>query len=379
MKLGLVFTLGMSAEQWHKQGLLSREMALYERLLNDRFLEKVTWFTYGSNENKIRSLVHPHIKIVSMPPYFVGRMGRFLYSFLMPFIRGKFFQELDVIKSNQMRGSWTALIAARRFKKIFYLRTGFTWSLLVPFHSQKTLMDRVASLIERFSYRYADTASVTSVYQKNFVQEKYKVDASRIQVVPNFIDTGLFKPNKEIKKKENRIIFVGRLHSEKNLFNLIKALAGLPYELDMYYGSDPLKKDLEKTAQQAGSSIRFLGHVPNEKLPAILNQYEVFVLPSHRENMPKALLEAMACGLCVLGSHVQGINEVVEHARTGWLVGTDSDSIRGGIKKLMTDKPLRQKLGMNAYTQMREGYSLEAVINKEKDVYKNMIRKASYP
>ncbi len=130
-KLALVFTLGMSVERWHKRGLLDREKLLYEEFLRQGAFEKIYWFTYGANDKKFSYLINENIEIIPMPWIFNTRLGMFIYSFLMPIVKAKYFKQTDIIKSNQMKGSWTAWIAALLYKKKFVLRMGYVWSRFV--------------------------------------------------------------------------------------------------------------------------------------------------------------------------------------------------------------------------------------------------------
>ena len=111
--------------------------------------------------------------------------------------------------------------------------------------------------------------------------------------------------------------------------------------------------------------MNFLGNIPNRELPKILNQHEVFVLPSLWEGMPKTLLEAMACGLPVIGTRIDGTKEVIEHGKNGILCETDSNSIREAIINVMENEKLKQKLGENARRTIVENYSLPNLAEKE--------------
>ena len=78
--------------------------------------------------------------------------------------------------------------------------------------------------------------------------------------------------------------------------------------------------------------VCLLGNVLHRLLPEILNSGALVILPSHYEGYPKTVLEAMACGLPVIGTDVRGIRELIRHGVTGWLCGTDSASIRAAIQ-----------------------------------------------
>jgi glycosyltransferase involved in cell wall biosynthesis len=100
-------------------------------------------------------------------------------------------------------------------------------------------------------------------------------------------------------------------------------------------------------------------------LPEILNRHEIFTLPSLWEGMPKTLLEAMSCGLPVIGTKIDGTKEVITHGKNGILCDTDSNSISDTIINLMGDEALKEKLGENARRTIVENYSLDILAKKE--------------
>ena len=89
--------------------------------------------------------------------------------------------------------------------------------------------------------------------------------------------------------------------------------------------------------------------------------------------MPKTLLEAMACGLPVIGTDVKGINEVIDHRNNGIICNTDPDSIRVAIVTLMEDEVLKQKLGENARKTIVENYSLDNLAGKELELLEALV------
>jgi glycosyltransferase involved in cell wall biosynthesis len=113
-------------------------------------------------------------------------------------------------------------------------------------------------------------------------------------------------------------------------------------------------------------TVDFRGRIANDDLPRLLNEAEVFVLPSLYEGNPKALLEAMACGLPVLATNVEGNREVVQHGVTGYLCkDTSAESLREGIEKLLADERLRNTLGRNAREFIEREYALDVLLERE--------------
>ena len=139
-------------------------------------------------------------------------------------------------------------------------------------------------------------------------------------------------------------------------------------ETKLYLAGDgPLRGALEKQVQALGLKGRviFLGKLPNEQLPALLNKCEVFVLPSLYEGNPKALLEAMACGLPCLTSDIEGIKEIIKHNENGLLAKPLKDEIKKALLLLFKDSSLSERLGVKARQTIEKDFALEQIFAKE--------------
>jgi glycosyltransferase involved in cell wall biosynthesis len=110
-------------------------------------------------------------------------------------------------------------------------------------------------------------------------------------------------------------------------------------------------------------------------LPYVLNQAKVFILPSYYEGHPKALLEAMSCGLSCIGSDVTGIREDIEHIKTGYLCKTDYKNIANAMGIILSDESLQKTIGNNAREYILKKYSIERILKMELDVIQEVIDK----
>lgn len=369
MKLSLFFTFDVSARLWKETGLLDREKLIYERFLESGKVNKIYWLTYGTDDKNIEKELKDGIEIIPMPRIFRSMIGKFIYSVLMPFIQGRYIKDTDILKTNQMNGSWTAIIASWLYKKPVIVRTGYTWSLFASRNST-SLLDRFASLIEKVSHRNADISVVATSQDAYYISNRYGINTDCVRVIPNYVDTDSFSVTNSARYKD-RIIFVGRLTEQKNLKGLIHAIKDLPYRLDIY-GSGELKKDLRQLANNLNVRVSFLENIPNSEMPRILNRYYAFILPSFYEGMPKALLEAMACGCAVIGTNVDGVREIISHDINGILCDTTSESIRHAIEKVMSDEDLRERLGRTARDFVVEHYSLRNIAEDELSLYRQI-------
>lgn len=370
MILALFFTRGMSLETWVETGLFDREKLIYEEHLKRGHFERIYWLTYGSNDAEIakqlrmEKRLHSSIEIIPMPGIFKANIGMLIYSFLMSILQRNCLKQADIYKTNQMDGSWSAVFAKFCYGKPLIVRTGYTLSAFAKRLQNSKTRIFIYQLMERLAFKYADCVTVTSKKDKKYISDIYKCPSSKLVILPNFIDTVLFKPL-NIKKYADRIVFVGRLNSQKNLFNLISAIAKTDFTLDIY-GKGELWKVLEMHAKKQGAIVNFMGTVPNKKLPEILNRYKYYILTSYFEGMPKTLLESMACGLVCIGTDVEGINEVIENGVNGVLAkGTDVDSLTKAIQSIESNSHQQTRLGFAAVQTIINEFSLERVLAQE--------------
>lgn len=372
--LALFFTCGVSLKKWHDLGIIDREAAIYNRLSSR--LKHIYFFTYGGREDTgFSSHLSENITVIPVPFLKSSDYGMMLtpfiwaYSFLLPFIRYRSIMRADIIKTNQMKGSWTAVIAKIFFRKRLMLRTGYVWSLSKYRSDPASPKIKLIKLIERLAYSFADVVTVSSMESREYIKDNFRPKAA-VSVLPNYIDTDLFKPS-GTKKAERSLCFVGRLSDEKNLFSLLEAVSQTGCSITIV-GRGGLEYKLKSYAEANGVRAAFPGIVGNNDLPELLNRHEAFILPSLYEGMPKALLEAMACGLACIGTDVQGIREVISHRENGYLCRTDAASIRDAISEVMDDSRLRSMLGEKARDKILSEFSLTNISQRELELYASM-------
>lgn len=387
MRILLTFTFKGSLIKWKKLGLLHREIALYNKIseknVNYRFL------TYGSNKDLIFSDLMEKIEIIPIQKFISSKFFpiSFLKSLLLPLKKKSFFADIDLIKTNQTYGSWIAYIPKILYRKKLIIRAGFEWlNGHISFGNKKGIKNHIRYFliytliyfIEFFSYKLADGIILTNKHEIDFIVKvfnlKKKQEKNKIKLIYNYIDEELFKPL-DIVKKDKSILYIGRLSHEKNLFNLVEALKDLKdFSLDIV-GQGPEKEKLINKAKEFSINLNLLGVFPNEEIPKILNQYQIFILPSVSEGNPKVLLEAMSCGVPCIGTNVQGINNILTHKINGYLCNTNSKSIKNAILTLYNDQNLREKISKNARRFILENCSLTTIANKEFSFYQEILKK----
>jgi len=156
------------------------------------------------------------------------------------------------------------------------------------------------------------------------------------------------------------ILCVGRLAAYKGIDLLLMAYAGLRpkgHEPDLVVcGPDQTEGRLPRFARELGLAgrVRFMGDTGPSRLRRLLADCLFFVLPSRRENLPMALLEAMAAGKAVVAAAVGGVAEVVTDGIDGLLIPPqDVAALASALDRLTRDARLRNRLGRRARSRAR--------------------------
>ena len=162
------------------------------------------------------------------------------------------------------------------------------------------------------------------------------------------------------------LLFVGRFVEKKGVGHLLDAMRALESEgaaVDLVLvGDGPMAEALKR--QAAGlTRARFLGWLPNQEVRRLMRGALAICVPSvaartgDSEGLPNVVLEAMACAVPVIGSHVGGIAEAVEHDHTGLLVPQgDPRAIVAAVGRLLGDPALRGRMGRAARTAATERF-----------------------
>lgn len=376
MNIALFFTRGVSLLDWENGGILDREVAIYNKYLEMKLAKKIFFFTYGSkdleiaNRAKRNGVINKDITIHEIPKILNTKIGKIIYSFVIPLVNYHELKNVTVFKSNQIDGSWVPLLCKWLFKKPFYLRTGYTLSLLRKKQKHSRWKISIIELVERIVFNCADISSVTSESQKDYIETMYGIDG--VKVLPNYVDINIFKKVEIQHKYKDRVIFVGRISKEKNLVNIVDSICESNWGIDIYGDGDFKKELLEHIKGKGYENVKLHGVVKNVELPIILNMYNYFILASISEGMPKSLVEAMACELVCIGTNVEGINNILIDGKNGFLAEeTSKESIKNVIKKIQSSSDL-SNIQKNARKTIIENYTLENIVQTEYRLIKSM-------
>ncbi|MBN1793265.1 glycosyltransferase [Candidatus Woesearchaeota archaeon] len=292
----------------------------------------------------------------------------------------------DVIHSHMPSFlGWEAVICS----KMFHTPLIGTYHTLLPDFMGHTRLPRYMSESEaakrivwgytRGYYNLCDQVITPSKAMKDvLVKEGIK---KPIRAMSNGVDLKRFKPANRNEKISGvrKIIHVGRISYEKDIETVIKAYKiAMKEEPDWklrIVGGGPDLKRLKKVAGRLlHKKIEFSGPINHNKLSKIYSRADVFVTASTIETEGLVILEAMACGLPVVGVDKLAIPNIVKHEKTGFIAKAhDEKEMASYLLKLMRSRKLRQQMGRRGALEVSK-YSIDKTIETLEKIYKEARR-----
>ena len=194
--------------------------------------------------------------------------------------------------------------------------------------------------------------------------------SGRVHLVPNAIDLRRLGEPIANGSDSGTILAVARLIEKKGLGDLVDACGilvrqGRNVRLEII-GDGPLRAELELAAARQGVPTVFHGALPHERVEALYRRAAVFCLPcviassGDRDGLPTSVLEAMALGVPVVTTTVNGLADAVIHERTGLTVPEhDPHALAGALTRILADRFFASSLAREARRQVEQNFNLE--------------------
>ena len=168
------------------------------------------------------------------------------------------------------------------------------------------------------------------------------------------------------------IVMIGRLVAEKGYPELVESMRSL--DAHLWIIGERLPSDHARAIDDSlsaieedpglGRKIKLLGY--RTDVPDLLRAGDIFVLPSHREGMPRSIIEAMLSGLPVVATNIRGSRELVVDGETGILVPVKSTKdLSAALQKLVEDREARSRMGAAGFRRARERYDEAMIIRRQ--------------
>jgi glycosyltransferase involved in cell wall biosynthesis len=235
---------------------------------------------------------------------------------------------------------------------------------------------------------WGDRVIAISEAVKEHLVKDFCVSEEKISVIRHGIDVHEYRVastehRAEIKRKiglgEGPVVgIVARLSEEKGHVYLIEAIKKTAEQIPnvqlLIVGEGRMKEKILNLTKGLGLEKRifFLSSVLNTQ--EVLSAMDVFVLPSLKEGLGLSLIEAMACGLAVIGSDIGGIKSLIEHRYNGLLVKpADSQGLADAILELLSNPQEMKALGSKGEFFISENFREEKMILETEDVYRKCL------
>lgn len=242
------------------------------------------------------------------------------------------------------------------------------------------LVQGYATEIERNLLNKAEGVIAVSEQMAGVMKRQFKHSRDNVEVIYNGLDLKDYWPAPE-KRIPFRIISVARLDPRKGLRFLIEAAKQLrknfPKLTIHIAGEGDNRQSLEQQIQKDGLE-RVVYLVGNKRGDNLLREYQeasLFVLPSLGESQGIVFMEAMACGLPVIGFDIGGVNEMITHGVEGILVEKENVAeLASAIKRVLSDTELARAMGLRGRTRIEDNFQWEHIAEKTEKFYESVLR-----
>ena len=302
--------------------------------------------------------------------------GRVNFSIIQQLRKYLVDEKIDILQTHFYKTDIIGLLATRGIScKI--ISTPHGWSKNVDFKLW------CYEMLDRMVYPFMDAVAPLS---EDLYQPLKKIPGleKKLQLITNGVDltevcsSDAINPYVLASKNSGKFIlgYIGQLIARKGLEVLLKALKNVKnIDWELYLvGEGEQRGELQQLCQNMGIAdyVHFVGF--RQDRLEFLRGFDVFVLPSRLEGIPRCLMEAMAANVPIIASNIPGCNNLVAHEKTGLLHKLDDHhDLTRHIQQLMVSKILRKSLSEEAFIQVSENYSAERMAKEYSELFLSTI------
>ena len=370
MKILVTFTYGYSLKTWEDSGTLEREISIYE-MLQKRYGYEFIFLTYGDSSDlkcNLKNLKVDIIPIYDHIKYSKYKIINIIKSFFFPFFNRKNFQDIDLIKQNQLLGSWVAIIYKFLLKVPLFTRTGYDMYVFSEKENKSPLIRNLYLQLTKITIRLSDSYSVSNNTDFETSKNNYPTKENLV-IRPNWvlpIEQTDFK-----NRKLSKVLCVGRLEYQKNFSYLIRELRGFDIEVDIVGKGRDFDK-LKRFSQENNIKVNFLGNMSNQNLLKLYPKYQIFISTSLFEGHPKTVLEAMSAGCVVVLSKIPNHEELINDQENGFLFELKDNSLSKTFSNIIKSTKL-EVISNNAIKTTKENFGLNKAVEQEHLDYQELV------
>jgi len=248
------------------------------------------------------------------------------------------------------------------------------------------VQQRMIHSVEMWLSREALKMICCSNYMASHVGHTLSVPSTKIKVISNGVDVPTFqRPLNPTSRgsfatpHQKLVLYLGRLVYEKGIHLLIEAVPLIIKSVDAKFvivGEGYMKDELVARARSLGvqDRIYITGYLDSDMVVDLLRAADVVVVPSLYEPFGIVALEAMAAERPVVTTGVGGLEELVEHDRTGVKVYTTGESIASGVSRVLADREYAGHIARNALNRVRSRFSWSSIAEETTQLYRAALK-----
>lgn len=351
-KLILLLSEGYGIKNWEKLGTLDRELKIYKDLAkkNERELVIVSYqkdFFDGINIMRIPfSFLHNKLIIIRQLSFVLIALFKI--------------KTTDIIITNQIHnGGWLAVLVKMFVGCKVVARCGYVFGEQMEYLKMKGFSYSRRRFLEKISMKYSNIIFCPTIELKEWINSKYGLTKSKIKVIPNFVDVNNFSKNRNIVKNFD-VIYIGRIYDEKRVHLVINLVEKFKLKTCIIgIGRKDSILELRKN-----NNITYIPRVSNKNLNEYLSKSKYFVTGSSWEGHPKAILEAMACGLICMAPNVNGINNLIIDGESGILYDGSSEDLITKFIDINRNTARQQLISKKATELINQNFNYSKVLKK---------------
>ena len=243
-------------------------------------------------------------------------------------------------------------------------------------------LPRPLQSLARSLYLHAERVIVLGAVWEQYVKNEIDVAPDRIVVLPNAV-AGPSDFARSAKAGPLRIVFLGRLVAPKGIEELVDALSdprvsALPWSAILAGDGEVAKYRNKIDEKGLAEQIELPGWITAEAVDTALREASIFVLPSHHENLPLSMLEAMAYGLCCIVTPVGSVEDVITNGENGIIVSVgDTAGLIEALLSVLQDEALCNRLGDNAREDFLKHYDFKDYQGNLEAIYRSVLNAGS--
>lgn len=243
--------------------------------------------------------------------------------------------------------------------------------------------DRSFCELTRFGIECSDAVTAVSEFLRKTTEDELQVQKP-IEVIPNFVDLQAWCPTRAYKDRsafaapgERVLLHTSNFRPVKRIADVVRIFERVNREVPsvlLMAGEGPERALARTLARRLGlgERVRFLGQ--QEGTAEVTGMADVFLLPSELESFGLAALEAMACGVPVVGSDAGGLPEVVRHAETGYLLPVgDVEGMAARTIEILKDDEHRREMGRAGRRRAAALFGADRVVSQYERLYERAL------